>query len=171
MIVWSLLFPLFLTGAAVETGGLNRMISDRDLAVIARDHLSYWGSLAPFLGLTETRQQQIARSYPGDYARQGRECLQVWREMKGSEATYQALISAAVEARDQQLADAVKDLCLSSHGRRAEDRGEKYLIFPSVCTCLFFHLFCSIINHRHPHYKMQTSKYWQKKSQRHCSIP
>ena len=89
------------------------MISDRDLAVIARDHLTDWENLAVFLGLTRARQQQIARSYPGDYGRQGRECLQVWKEMKGAEATYQAFIAAAVEARDQLLADAVRDRSLS----------------------------------------------------------
>ena len=98
------------------------MINDRDLAVIARDHLTDWGSLAPFLELTRAQEQQIARSYPGDYARQKRECLQIWKEIKGAEATYQAFIAAAVEARDQLLADAVRDLCLSP--RRAEDTGE-----------------------------------------------
>ena len=100
------------------------MISDRDLVIIARDHLSDWEDLAVFLGLTRARQQQISRSYPGNYGGQKRKCLQVWRVMKGAEATYQALISAAVEAKDQLLADAVKDLCLSSHGRITEDRGE-----------------------------------------------
>ena len=97
------------------------MISYRHLAIIARDHLTDWGSLAVFLGLTRARQQQIARSYSGDYGRQKRECLQVWRRMKGAEATYQALISAAVEARDQLLADAVKDLCLSLSQSRGEN--------------------------------------------------
>ena len=43
--------------------------------------------------------------------------------MKGAEATYQALITAAVEAENQLLAGAVRNLCLSSHGR-TEDRGE-----------------------------------------------
>ena len=114
------IFSLFLTGAAVETGGLNRMVSDRDLAVIARDHLTDWGSLVPFLGLTRAQEQQIAKSYPGDYGRQGQECLQIWRKMKGAEATYQALITAAVEAKDQLLADAMKN-CYS---RQADDTGE-----------------------------------------------
>ena len=118
----------------METGGLNIMISDRDLAVIARDHLTDWGSLAPFLGLTRPQEQQIARSYPGDYARQGQKCLQVWKEMKGAEATYQALISAAVEARDQLLADAVEDLYLSSsHGRTAKYRG---MTSSRICSTL-----------------------------------
>ena len=96
------------------------MISDRHIVVITRDHLTDWETLAVFLGLTEAKQQQIARSYLGDYGRQGRECLEVWREMKGAEATYQALITAAVEAKDQLLADTVKNL----YGRRADYRGE-----------------------------------------------
>ena len=106
----------------METGGLNRMISDRDLAVIARKRLTDWEGLAPFLELTRAQEQQITRSYPGDYSEQKRECLQIWKEMKGTEATYQALISAAVEARDQLLADAVRDLYLSS--RTAGDASE-----------------------------------------------
>ena len=97
------------------------MISDRDLAVITRDHLSDWGSLVPFLGLTRAQEQQIARSHPGDYCRQKRECLLLWKEIKGSKATYQALISAAEEAENRLLADAVRDLCLSF--RRAGDTG------------------------------------------------
>ena len=110
------------------------MISDRDLAVIARDHLTDWRSLAPFLGLNGAKEGEIARA--GDYGGQKRECLQIWKEMKGDEATYQAFIAAAVEAGNRQLADAVRDLCLPpSHGRRTEDRGEKYTIFPRVCTC------------------------------------
>ena len=94
------------------------MISDRDLAIIARDHLTDWGSLVPFLGLNRAKEGEITRA--GDYGRQKRECLQVWREMKGAEATYQALISAAEEAENQLLADAVRNLC----GRRADDTGE-----------------------------------------------
>ena len=106
----------------METGGLDRVISDRHLVVIARDHLTDWENLAVFLGLTTARQHQIARSYQGDYSRQKRECLQIWREMKGAKATYQALISAAEEAKDQLLADAVKDLCLSSSPAEREVR-------------------------------------------------
>ena len=110
-----------MTGTAVENEGLNRIIIDRDLAVIARDHLTDWESLAPFLGLSRAQEQQVARSYPGDYGKQGQECLQIWRKIKGAEATYQVLITAAVEAKDQQLADAVKN----RYGIRADDGGEK----------------------------------------------
>ena len=98
------------------------MISDRDLAVIARNHLTDWESLAPFLGLSIVQKEEIAKSYPGDYGMQKEKCLQVWKEMKGEEVTYQALISAAEEAKNQLLADNVKDLCVPSRG--AEDAGK-----------------------------------------------
>ena len=41
---------------------------------------------------------------------QKQECLEVWKEAKGDGATYRAIISAAEEAGDKQLADCVKSL-------------------------------------------------------------
>ena len=138
------LYTHFLTGTAVETGELKGMITDKHLTVIARCHLTDWESLVPFLGLTRARQQQIARSYPGDYSRQKQECLQVWREMKGAEATYQALITAAEEAENQLLADAVKDLCLSSSpAERSEIPTSRKDLSMVQRLVLIFLLFCS----------------------------
>ena len=88
--------------------GLGEEVSDRDLATIARDHLSNWESLRPYLGLNHALKEEIRRSCPGDYGRQKQECLEVWKEMKGNEATYQALITAAEEAKEQTLADGVR---------------------------------------------------------------
>ena len=49
--------------------------------------------------------------YPRDYGKQKRECLEVWKEERGGrEATYRALISAAEEAKDQLLADKIRDM-------------------------------------------------------------
>ena len=98
---------------------MDRVISDRDLAVIARDHVTNWGSLAPFLGLTRPKEQEIAMS--GDYGKQKRECLSVWREMVGERATYRAFISAAEEAGNQQLAHIVKDLFSHATGTVERD--------------------------------------------------
>ena len=85
-------------------------ISDRDLAVIARDHLTQWEKLHPFLGLNRAQKKEIANSYPRDYGKQKRECLEVWKEERGREATYRVLISAAEEASDHQLADNIRDM-------------------------------------------------------------
>ena len=82
------------------------MNSRKSLAVIARDHLNDWKKLGPFLDLSRQQETAIANSSP-DY---GRECLEVWKENKGKEATYHALISAAEEAEDKELADKIRDL-------------------------------------------------------------
>ena len=101
--------------AAAEASGKKKknegdVISDRDLAVIARDHLTDWENLQPFLGLSRAQKKEISKSFPGDYGKQKRECLEVWKEERGREATYRALISAAEEAKDQQLADNIRDM-------------------------------------------------------------
>ena len=84
------------------------MVSDEDVATIARKHLTNWESLRPYLGLNRQQQVVVRNSYPGDYGQQKRECLEVWKEIKGNEATYGALITAAEKAEDKQLADSVR---------------------------------------------------------------
>ena len=87
-------------------------VSDRDLATIARDHIHNWESLRPYLGLNHAQKEEIRRSCPGDYGRQKQECLEVWKETKGNEATYQALITAAEEAKEQTLADDIRAMLI-----------------------------------------------------------
>ena len=82
------------------------MISDEDLEVIAREHVVNWEKL--YLGLSLAQKEEIRRSE--EYGDQKQECLEVWKEVKGKEATYRALVTAAEEARDQRLADNVKDM-------------------------------------------------------------
>ena len=42
----------------MKTEGLNRMINDRDLAVVARDHLTDWGSLSYTILTIELRNSR-----------------------------------------------------------------------------------------------------------------
>ena len=84
------------------------MVSDEDVATIARDYLTDWESLRPFLGLSYSKGEVIRKSYPADYRKQKHECLKAWKEMKGNAATYSALITAAQKARNHQLADVVR---------------------------------------------------------------
>ena len=95
------------------SAGLVEEVSDRDLAIIARDHLTDWESLRPFLGLSRPQEREISKSCLGDYGKQKHECLEVWKEMKGKEATYQALIKAAEDAKAQSLADSVRAILMS----------------------------------------------------------
>ena len=90
--------------------GPNSLISDQHLALIAKDYLNDWKDLRPYLELSYNQQTAIAKSDPGDYARQRHECLEEWRKTKGTGATYHALILAAEKAKQQLLADRVRNL-------------------------------------------------------------
>ena len=94
--------------APTRSVGLDDEIGDEDLAVIARDYLMDWETLRPFLGLSRVQKVEIAKSYPGEYGKQKRECLELWKEVQGEEATYRAFITAAERAKDKRLADCVR---------------------------------------------------------------
>ena len=83
------------------------MISRRDLAIIARDYISDWRQLVPFLELCRPQETEILQSHPANYGLQKRECLELWKEMKGDRATYRALITAAEDAENRELADKI----------------------------------------------------------------
>ena len=111
------LIQLFLFSAGLqlflsfsECPKLDDVISRRCLAAIAKSHITHWEPLGPFLGLTRQQEVEIAQNYSSNYGLQKRECLEVWKEVKGDRATYRALISAAEEAEDQQLADAIRNM-------------------------------------------------------------
>ena len=89
---------------------LDDLISRRCLAAIAKNHITHWEPLGPFLDLTRQQEMEIAQKYSSNYELQKRECLEVWKEVKGNGATYRALISAAEEADDHRLVDCVRSL-------------------------------------------------------------
>jgi hypothetical protein len=95
----------------LQQAGLNKTIESRELAIIARDRLTNWETLRPFLGLKRQQNKSITESHPKDYEKQKLECLEVWQEAVGDKATYGALIKAAEDARLHDLADGVRKLC------------------------------------------------------------
>ena len=103
----------------VPTGKLEEVVSDSDITKIARDHLTDWESLRPYLGLSRQQKKEIHMSHPGDYGKQKWECLEMWKNMKRKKATYNALISAAEEMGDQKLASGVRAM-LSSKDPHSE---------------------------------------------------
>ena len=94
-----------LTG--IPTGRLEEVISDVDVATIARDLLIKWEPLRPYLGLNRAQKEKIRKTCH-DNEQQKLECLEIWKEMQGDGATYGAFITAAESAKDQQLADGVR---------------------------------------------------------------
>ena len=92
-------------------------VSDRDLAIIARDYLTNWKSLRPFLGLSQSQEMEILQSHRTDYGKQKFKCLKMWKEKKGNEATYCALIKAAQNAKARRLADGVRSIQPTTHSK------------------------------------------------------
>ena len=99
---------------------LDKEISDRDLAIIAQDHLTDWKALRPFLGLSHSQVTEILQSYPTDYQKQKHKCLIMWKETQGHEATYCALIRAAEDAQAQSLADGVRSVQPPTHSPHSQ---------------------------------------------------
>ena len=95
----------------MSEGKLKEMISDLDIIVIARDHMTDWEVLATFLGFTNAKKIAIGGPSIGDVQKMRRKLLQDWKTKKGSNATYEALIEAAEKAQDGTLATAVKSMC------------------------------------------------------------
>ena len=117
--------PLFLTSVSIIhlysvfclyiSAGFDAEVSDRDLAIIARDFLNDWKVLRPFLGLSRSNATEICQLYPSDTAKQKHECLEVWKDTEGKEATYRVLIRAAKDAQLQSLADGVLAIVHDRH--------------------------------------------------------
>ena len=95
--------PHILQGSSTS---IDAIVSDKDLETIARKHITDWESLCPYLGLNRTEKKHICNSYR-TYKAKCQECLELWKEKKGSGATYNELITVAKDVNNQQLADAI----------------------------------------------------------------
>lgn len=87
----------------------NTPISDIDVTRIAWE-LKNWKKMAPFLGLTRSQEAEIERSGTNDYGKEKLATLRKWQEIQGKRATYTALIAAATEAGNMDLAHYVQSL-------------------------------------------------------------
>ena len=88
---------------------LTTIVSDEQLAVIARKFLTKWEELSPSLGLTQQQEESIRRTH-SDYEDQKRQSLRMWKRNKGNEATFGVFITAAEGISNMELADSVRDL-------------------------------------------------------------
>ena len=100
-------------GADIPSAQLDSPVNDMHLAEIAREYLRSWEELAPRLELTPVQEEEIRNTY-GRYGNQKLEALRLWRRIKGSTATYRALIAAAVAISNEQLADNIRGLLRAS---------------------------------------------------------
>ena len=97
--------------------------------------MSEWESLRPFLGQSRFKERKISTSCHGDYGKQKHKCLEVWKKIKGKEATYHALIRAAEDAKDQSLADSVRALLMRQQNTPSP-HSEGACTYTSTCTCV-----------------------------------
>ena len=91
------------------------IVSDEQLAIIARKFLTKWEELSPSLGLTQQQEESIRRTL-SDYEDQKRESLRWWKRNKGNKATFGAFIAAAESISNMQLADSLRDLIIPLQG-------------------------------------------------------
>ena len=97
-------------GADIPSALLDSPVSDTHLAEIAREYLRSWEELAPTLELTPVQEEEIRNTHVGGYGVKKLGALRLWKEKKGSAATYRALIAAAVAISNEQLADNIRCL-------------------------------------------------------------
>ena len=88
---------------------LDTLITDQDIAIIARDYLVVWEELSPHLDLTASQEHNIRQTFRR-YEDQKREALRMWKRNKGNGATYRILITAAETISKMKLADNVRAL-------------------------------------------------------------
>ena len=95
---------------------LDGIVSDRHIYIIARKYLVDWETLRPHLscitedGITEAQEQNIANKHDKDEEWKRRQLLRLWKREAGNEATYRALITAAEESGDFNLANNIRKL-------------------------------------------------------------
>ena len=99
-------------------GDVTQVITDEQLAKVAREFLMKWEELSPSLGLTRPQEESIRRTYR-DYEDQKREALHMWKRNKGNEATFGAFITAAEGIFNMELADSVRGFMKTIPGMHA----------------------------------------------------
>ena len=83
------------------------------LIEIARG-LTGWESLAPFLGLKISDEEDIRVQYPGNARKQTEAMLILWKERFGERATYRVLIEAFLKVGKASLAETTCDILTSN---------------------------------------------------------
>ena len=116
---WPILHKIFPEMGSNLSEQFDGVITNIHIAEIARDFLSNWESLSPYLGLSRPQEKEISKTY-SLYGDQKRECLNKWKEEKGKEATYRAFIDAAEKAKNKQLADNVREMLQAASITRGE---------------------------------------------------
>lgn len=96
---------------------LNSQITDKHLDKISHSHCSQWRRLPPYLGMESIVRDDVNRLSASEEEEKRCAFFLKWKDMKGSEATYQRLISALLEMECTNDAEKVCKLFLTLKGR------------------------------------------------------
>ena len=94
----------------VTPESLDSPCSDIHLANVAGE-MRRWEGYAPYFGITEAEEEEIASDYKHRYELQKREALRIWKRKCGSKATYRELIRIFQERANREMAEMVRKLC------------------------------------------------------------
>ena len=95
----------------------NQQVTDIHLDEIASSYCRHWRTLRAELGLEAIVEHDIDRSIPGDEEGRRRAFFNKWKLMKGSSATYKALISALLRIKCRDDAEGVCKLLKKSQAK------------------------------------------------------
>ena len=96
------------TMSSTQATSQHSVVTEEDIAIIAKHHLNKWEDVSPYLRLKNA--EEIIRRTRGDYQDQRMEMLKIWKRQKGNKATYRVLMEAAKKALDNTLADGIREM-------------------------------------------------------------
>ena len=119
---------LFATMAGVPStdeaaDNMTKTCSEKHLAKISL-WITEWTEISPFLGLTEAEEHEILGSAPRSVRSQKIAMLRLWKNKRGTKATYERLRQAFRECEMLDLEEKVQQLVAESSSNSSEEEGE-----------------------------------------------
>ena len=90
----------------------NKVITSEDVDAISRSYCRQWKRLIPHLNMKDITEDDI-NDHSGSPGEKRRIFLRKWKRMKGSEATYERLVSALLKIECKEDAEGVCQLLLN----------------------------------------------------------
>ena len=99
--------------------------SDEHLAELAV-WIAEWKEISPLLGVTPAEEREILGSAPHSVRSQKMAMLRLWKQKKGSKATYKRLCRAFRKCGFFDLEEKVRELLTESSSSEESEEGEEY---------------------------------------------
>ena len=123
-------FALFATMAGLPTCSstddaavnMTKTCSEKHLAKISV-WIKEWRDIATFLDLTEAEEHEILGSAPHSVRSQKKAMLRLWKEKRGTKATYKRLCRAFRDCEMLDLEEKVEKLLVESSSSSSDEEG------------------------------------------------